>query len=98
MEQQPALVNGPEMGRLLQERYPMQLLRSRIEGRVTATFVVREDGSIDPSSLRVVSSSNAAFNNATAGVLRRARFSPARVNGQPVKSQVTMPVVWAIDR
>jgi TonB family protein len=97
VEQRPVLVNGPEVARTLQERYPRQLQQNRVTGRVTATFVVREDGSVDPSSIRVVDSPNSGFNSPTAAVLRRARFSPARVNGESVKVQVTMPVTWSVN-
>jgi TonB family protein len=55
---------------------------------------VNPDGSVDSSSIRIVSSPHAAFNAPTQSVLRRARFRPATVKGQPVKVQVTMPVQW----
>jgi protein TonB len=97
VEQRPTLVNGPEVARTLQSRYPRQMQQNRVEGRVTATFVVREDGSVDPSSIRVLDSPNAAFNSPTSAVLRGARFTPARVDGAPVKVQVTMPVAWKVN-
>ncbi|HYJ79353.1 MAG TPA: TonB family protein [Longimicrobiaceae bacterium] len=97
VEQRPSLVNGAEIQRSLQDRYPGHLRQGRVEGQVTATFVVGTDGRVDGSTIRIVNSPNAGFNTPTTGVLRRARFRPATVNGQPVKVQVTMPVTWNID-
>jgi outer membrane biosynthesis protein TonB len=49
---------------------------------------------VDPSSIRIIQSPNQEFNTPTASVLRRARFRPATVKGQPVRVQVTLPVQW----
>ncbi|MBV9109621.1 MAG: energy transducer TonB [Gemmatimonadetes bacterium] len=98
VEQRPQLQNMAELQRALQDRYPAQLYNSRISGRVTATFVVGTDGRVDPSSIRILNTPNQGFNMPTQGVLRRARFRPATVKGQPVRVQVTMPVTWNLDQ
>jgi TonB family protein len=92
VEEQPRLANGADVQRALQDRYPSQL--SHVSGRVLATVVVNQDGRVDPSSIRILQSPNQEFNTPTANVLRRARFRPATVKGQPVRVQVTMPVQW----
>jgi serine/threonine-protein kinase len=92
--ERPRLANGGEIQRALATRYPGELASSGVSGSVTATFVVNPDGRVDPSSIRIVSSPNAAFNGPTQSVLRRARFRPATVHGQPVRVQVSMPVQW----
>jgi serine/threonine-protein kinase len=98
VEQRPQLQNMGELQRALQDRYPAQLYNSRISGRVTATFVVGTDGRVDPSSIRILNTPNQGFNMPTQSVLRRARFRPATVKGQPVRVQVTMPVTWNLDQ
>jgi len=94
VEERPRLSNAGEIQRALQSRYPEQLASARVSGAVTATFVVNADGRVDGSSIRIVGSPNPAFNVPTQNVLRRARFRPATVGGQPVRVQVTMPVQW----
>jgi TonB family protein len=94
VEERPRLTNGAEIQRALQGRYPEALASSRVSGSVTATFVVNPDGRVDPSSIRIANSPNVAFNVPTQSVLRRARFRPATVRGQPVRVQVSMPVQW----
>ncbi|HEU4556253.1 MAG TPA: TonB family protein, partial [Longimicrobium sp.] len=96
VEERPRLTNVSELQRSLQDRYPAQLYANRVSGNVTATFVVGADGRVDPSSINIVSSPHPGFNGPTQGVLRRARFRPARVKGQPVRVQVTMPIAWTI--
>jgi TonB family protein len=96
VEERPRLTNGGELQRSLQDRYPAQLYANRVSGSVTATFVVGADGRVDPGSISIVSSPHPGFNAPTQGVLRRARFRPARVKGQPVRVQVTMPIAWTI--
>jgi periplasmic protein TonB len=94
VEERPRLSNGGEIQRALRSRYPEQLAAAGVSGSVTATFVVNADGRVDGSSIRIVGSPNPAFNVPTQNVLRRARFRPATVGGQPVRVQVTMPVQW----
>jgi len=98
VEQRPQLANVNELQRALQDRYPAQLYANRVSGRVTASFVVGADGRVDPGTIRIVSSPNPGFNTPTASVLRRARFRPARVKGQAVRVQVTMPIAWTLDQ
>ena len=96
VEQRPRLTNVNELQRALQDRYPAQLQANRVSGSVTASFVVGADGRVDPGSIQIVSSPNAGFNAPTQSVLRRARFRPATVKGQPVRVQVTMPIAWTL--
>lgn len=98
VEQRARLTNASELQRALQSRYPQQLQQQRVSGSVMATFVVGTDGRVDPSSIHIVNSPNQGFNAPTQEVLRRARYRPATVKGQPVRVQVTMPVVWNLDQ
>jgi len=96
VEQRPRLTNVNELQRALQDRYPAQLQANRVSGSVTASFVVGADGRVDPGTIQIVNSPNAGFNAPTQSVLRRARFRPATVKGQPVRVQVTMPIAWTL--
>jgi TonB family protein len=96
VEQRPRLTNVNELQRALQDRYPAQLQANRVSGSVMASFVVGADGRVDPGSIQIVNSPNPGFNAPTQSVLRRARFRPATVKGQPVRVQVTMPISWTL--
>ncbi|HYH83334.1 MAG TPA: TonB family protein [Longimicrobium sp.] len=96
VEERPRLTNVNELQRALQDRYPPQLQANRVSGSVMASFVVGADGRVDPRSIQIVNSPNPGFNAPTQTVLRRARFRPATVKGQPVRVQVTMPIAWTL--
>lgn len=93
VERRPSLANQPEVRRALARNVPPSVTA---RGTVTATvrFVVREDGRIDLSTLSVVDASQANLGATASRVLSRARFEPGRVNGQPVKTEVVMPIAW----
>jgi TonB family protein len=38
--------------------------------------------------------SHPAFRSAAVAAVRAARFNPARVDGQPVRASVSMPITW----
>ncbi len=59
-------------------RFPDALRAQRIEGAVVVEFLVRADGSVDPSSMKVVRSPHALFTESVRNVLPRLRFQPAR--------------------
>lgn len=68
--------------------YPEALRESGIQGVVVAQFVVDSAGRVEAASFRIVSSGNALFSAAVTSALQRARFSPARLGGLPVRQIV----------
>ena len=79
-------------------RYPEALRQLGIEGRVTAVFVVNEQGRAEDESIRFVRSDNRLFDDAVRAALLRMRFIPAEVGGRKVRQLVEMPFVFAIAR
>lgn len=71
-----------EAGRLV---YPSVLERAGVTGRVVVEFVVDTLGRVEPRTLRVVSSTHPAFDQAAIDAVLGTRFRPARVRGQPVR-------------
>jgi protein TonB len=69
-----------------------------VEGRVSAEFVVNEQGRAEEESIRFVRSDNRLFNDAVRAALLRMRFIPAEVGGRKVRQLVEMPFVFAIAR
>ncbi len=93
VEKQVALVPGS-----LPPKYPETLRTSGVEGRVTAAFVVAEDGRAEEGSVRFVNSDNPLFDEAVRVALHRMRFVPAQVGGRKVRQLVQMPFVFTLSR
>jgi TonB family protein len=68
--------------------YPQILRAARIEGRVTAMFVVDTTGRADASTFKVLDSDHDLFTAAVKRALPGMRFTPARARGGAVKMWV----------
>ena len=72
-------------------QYPEELRSRNVEGDVLAQFVVAADGTVVPTSFKVLRSSDPAFTEAVARALRSMRFEPARLGGVAVRQLVQQP-------
>jgi TonB family protein len=77
-----ALPNNPA------PEYPAALRAAHVEGTVVAQFVVDATGAPEPSTFKVLESSQALFTDAVRSNLASMKFTPARVSGKPVKQLV----------
>jgi protein TonB len=68
------------------------------EGEVLARFVVGTDGTVDPSTLQVVRSSDPAFTTAVRDAIPALRFQPARVGGRAVRQLIEQPFTFALSK
>lgn len=84
------------LGGGIRPRYPDALRQSRVEGRVEIEFVVDERGRVDMRTVKVVESTHDLFAAAVRNALGGMRFSPAKVNGTPVRQYVRLPVVFKL--
>jgi len=66
-------------------RYPAALEAVRVEGRVALEFVIDTTGHVEPSSIRILESTHAAFEAAASDAVVRAIFRPARLSRHPVR-------------
>jgi TonB family protein len=94
LDTRPSLSNGSAFRSAVQRTYPGTLRGSGQWGRAVVSFVVLPDGRVDRSSVTVVEASQPAFRGAATAAIANARFNPARVDGQPVRAQVSMPITW----
>ncbi len=78
--------------------YPRLLLEARIEGSVVLEAVIDTLGHPEPGSIRVVSSTNPAFESAARDALRRALFRAGQVQGQRVRVLVRQPLKFQLPR
>jgi len=79
-------------------RYPGAMRRAKREGEVQAQFVVDEQGAVDMSTFKAITSSDPAFTAAVRTALPTMRFHPALVGGKPVKQVVQQPFTFALPR
>jgi protein TonB len=79
-----------------EEDYPDASRRAEEQGVVRVSYVVDTEGKV--SSCNVVQSSGSARLDETTCkiIMRRFRFNPATVNGQPVPETKTQPVRWQL--
>ena len=66
-------------------RYPQELRSAKIEGRVTAMFIIDTTGTADLSTFKETSSTHALFTAAVKEGLPGIRFLPGEVNGRKVR-------------
>ncbi|HET6763650.1 MAG TPA: TonB family protein [Longimicrobiaceae bacterium] len=92
----PELANRTEVQRVLQRNYPPTLRDAGIAGEAQIQLIINTDGSVDASSVKVVSSSQEAFGEAARRVVERFRFRPASMMGEPVRVLITMPIRFTV--
>lgn len=76
--------------------YPPACVRKKMEGTVLVAFIVDTDGSTkDP---RIIKGSYRQFNSEALRVMHlMKRWKPAQKHGRPIRSQVTVPVVFSLE-
>ena len=65
-------------------RYPPDLRKKRIEGGVVTRYVLDATGFVDPTSIRILESSDPEFSSAATKFLQQIQLAPARRGGKPV--------------
>ncbi|HEX8453912.1 MAG TPA: energy transducer TonB [Longimicrobium sp.] len=88
----PRLANTTSVARALEQNYGGVQRDAGLEGTVQLRMVVERDGRT--SSIVVVRSSDALFNDAALNVARAMRFNPAQVNGVPVRVSMELPITF----
>lgn len=86
------LPNGPS------PRYPDMLRSAKVEGEVTAQFVVDANGRPEPESFKVLRTSHDLFTESVRATLPMIRFSPAQVGGKAVKQLVTQTFTFSLSK
>jgi TonB family protein len=76
--------------------YPRVAARRGIEDRVVLEFIIQEDGSVDPSSPRVLRATYEEFVESALATIRRAHYEPGTVHGCPVRTRVAQAVNFQV--
>ncbi|HEU4882818.1 MAG TPA: TonB family protein [Longimicrobium sp.] len=91
VEELPVPLNIRDLQRAMDQEYPRESAPAR--ATVQLRFRLELDGTV--SDPRVTHSTDPGFNEPALRVIQVLRFSPARVNGEPVKVWVEMPIEWS---
>jgi TonB family protein len=76
--------------------YPSVLKDAGVEGQVLLQLVVERDGTVSASTVEALSSSHPGFEEPARQMVAGCRFSPALVDGEPVRTLVQMPLIFAL--
>lgn len=76
--------------------YPAPLLLAGVEGRVVVQLIVDTTGQVEAGSMSVVETTDLRFVPAAKDYLLKARFSPGRIVGRPVRVRLQIPVEFRL--
>ncbi len=86
------LEDRPRLISIEEPRYPPVLASAGITGRVVFDFIVDTLGRVTRGTIKVISSTNKAFEKPAIDALQTALFSPGRVQGAPVQVLVRQAI------
>jgi TonB family protein len=92
VEEIPRPENVPELRAALEAGYPPALRDAGRQGTVVVSLVVGPDGA--SRDMRVLSTTDAAFDSATLAAVGVLRFAPATLEGRAVPVRVELPIQW----
>jgi protein TonB len=92
VDEKPSLVSPPQLD------YPDLLRQAGIEGTVLIEVIIDTTGHAEPASLKVVQSSNKAFELSARDAVLKSLYRPGRVRGQAVRVLVQVPINFNIRR
>jgi TonB family protein len=102
VEKMPSFVNGNEK-KFLDEwvykyiKYPEEAISKGLQGRALVQFVIEKDGSV--TNVEIVESAGQILDDEAVKVVKASpKWKPARLNGQPVRARVTVPVEFRLRR
>ena len=86
---------GPVLTSFEQPEYPEQARQAALEGEVAVKVLVGIDGSVE--RVTVLSATDPIFEDAASDAASRCRFTPAKLEGNPTRSQVMIPFKFSLD-
>ena len=77
-------------------RYPKELAKRGIEGRVVTRFIVGTNGNVEPGTIKIIATPSSQLGLAAETYVAKLSFRPARLCGQPVRVLVQLPVDYTL--
>jgi periplasmic protein TonB len=96
VETKPSLASLQNFQRIVSESYPEDLRRRRLGGIAEIAFVVDASGRVEPASVEIVDATQPAFGEAAKKALLMAGFKPGKMSGNPVRTKVSLPIVYRV--
>ena len=90
VDERPERISCPTL------EYPRELQAADIQGSVLLRFVVDTIGLVEPSSVKILSSTHEGFERPATTMIRDCRFRPGRVRGWAVRTRVQMPINFTL--
>lgn len=78
-------------------KYPRVAARRGIEGVVTVQFIITKDGTVRDAKV-IEAKPSSVFNDAAITAVRKWKFKPKLVDGQPVERQATQEIEFKLSR
>jgi TonB family protein len=78
--------------------YPEAMAQRRLEGTAVLRFVIDSTGLVDMGTVRVISSTQAAFAKAVLMAMPRMKYRPASIAGHPVRLLVEQSFTFKIQK
>lgn len=94
VSEQPRIADAGQARTAISRSYAPSLQDAGLEGRVEVTFVVNEDGTVDASTVQVISTPAPALGKAAEAAVTRIRFRPAQKDGKAVRCHAGLAVVY----
>ena len=92
VDEKPERVSNPPLD------YPDLLRQAGIEGNVIVEVIIDTTGRAEPTSLRIIQSTNKAFELSAKDAVLKSLYRPGRVRGQAVRVLVQVPISFTIRR
>ena len=99
----PMFLNSTDPGKFLKEwvykylKYPESAIRDGIQGRVTVDFIIEKDGKV--TDVRVTKGVSEELDaEALKGVSASPKWKPGRVNGNKVRTFMSIPVEFRLEK
>lgn len=89
------LTTRPQLMTPIEPVYPPELKRAGIQGEVYVEFLIRSDGTTD--RVRILESTNQAFEEPTLRAVRRWRFQPGERGGQSVTVRARQRIPFTLN-
>jgi TonB family protein len=86
VDEPPALLTHPAI------RYPPEMQALRIAATIVVEVALDATGHVEPASLKIVESSNHAFDREALRVVSGSTYRPAKNGGRPVRAVIRQPI------
>lgn len=91
---QPKIADAKQARSAILRSYTAALQEAGLEGEVHIAFIVNADGTVDASSITVVSSPAEALGKAAEVAVTKLMFQPGQKDGRAVRCEVLIPIKY----